>query len=165
MSACYQNAWLLIHGMATPIITFRERPCIPAQAVAALTRRHCGSVRVACDKGIILDCYPDGTIQETLPQGDTTIFPAKPTYAAFLRGSYTSAEFYQGYLIFQTHEHRNYFEFHSDGSVVYRKNACTFLWSRDFPVSELQGTIFYSPCDFDDQPDDESLCERSDSYS
>jgi hypothetical protein len=164
MTSCFQNAWLLIKGVSSPIITFRERPCISESVLhTARQRKNCGLLRIICNSGIILDWHPDGTIEEILPQGDKTIFPGKPTYSSFLRGSHTFAEFNLGYITFNTYEQKNYFEFHSDGTVLYRRDGHTFLWSRDFPTQGVEGTVAFSLCDFDDDKYD--IYERRDSYS
>ena len=166
MSACYQNAWLLVHTMAVPIITFRERPCMPLAAEARFAENDCNSVRVVCANGTVLEWYKGGAVEETLPNGDKTIFPGKPTYECFLKGTYVLAEFFLGYLSFQPRVRGNYFEFKNDGAVMYRNNGFTLFWSPPFPAREVEGKISYSICSFDN--DDEYqfwLSERSDSIS
>ena len=168
MSACFQNAWLLLHGLSTPIITFRERPCMPAKDAPLLEKDNCSSVKVLCANGKILEWFKDGTVHETLQNGDTTIFPAKPTYSTFARGSYTFANFFLGYLSFEARTHGNYFEFHRSGAVIYRNSGISFLWSPEFPAKEVEGAVSHSIfCDFDEQEEDNNFwrCERRDSYS
>ena len=167
MSACFQNAWLLLHGLSTPIITFRERPCMPAKGVPILEKNDCSSVKVLAANGTIVEWFKDGTVHETLQNGDTTIFPAKPTYSTFMRGSYTFANFFMGYLSFEGRTDGNYFEFHRGGAVIYRNSGISFLWSPEFPAKEVEGTLSHSIfCDFDDQEEDNFWrCERRDSYS
>ena len=163
MSACYQNAWLLINTVSTPIITFRERPCMPAKAKHIAVQDNCMSVKVVCENGTVIEWYPDGTVQETLPNGNKTIFPAKPTYTSFLNGSYILAEFFLGYLSFQPYLRGNYLEFNANGVTIYRRNGQTFLWSQEFAAKEVDGVISFSIGNFDDE--DFWRSERSDSFS
>ena len=163
MSSYFQNAWLLIHTITSPIITFRERPCMPAKALSRLAAGNCYCVRVTATNGTVTEWFKDGVVQEILPNGDKTIFPSKPTYESFKYGTYTMAEFYLGYLSVQPQLGGNYFEFHKDGAVMYRHNSRTFLWSPSFPAKEVEGCITYSVLEGDD--DDFWMRERRDSYS
>lgn len=166
MSACYQNAWLLAHSMATPIITFRERPCIPASTQARFAQDDCNSLRVTCADGTVVEWYKGGTVQQKLPNGDKIIFPGRPTYSSFLKGAYTLPEFFLGYLSFQPQTSGNYFEFHGNGAVMYRRNGLTLFWSPEFPAREVTGEIQYLV--YDSEDDDEYqfwLSERPDSVS
>ena len=162
MSSCFQNAWLLVSNMTTPIITFRERPCMPSRVAPALSRADIESVKIRTEHGILVEWFKDGAIQETLPNGDTTIFPAKPTVDVFGAGIYSFSEFYMGYMTARTYITGNYFEFHSDGSVIYRHNGSTFLWSREFPGREVAGHVSYSMGEFDP---DSLMYDRRDSFS
>lgn len=162
MKSCYQNAWLLIDSIGTPIITFRERPCMPAKAKHIAAQDNCTSVKVVCTNDVVIEWYTDGTVKETLPNGDKTIFPARPTYTSFLNGSYVFAQFFLGYLLFQPQLHGNYFEFRRDGATMYRQNGLTFLWSPEFPGKEVEGAITYSVADYDD---DFWKAERRESFS
>ena len=163
MYSCFQNAWLLINTMTTPIITFRERPCMPAKAAEHLADEMCDCVRITSPDGLITEWFKDGIVQETWPNGDKTIFPGKPTYESFRYGTYRFAEFYLGYLTVQSQFSGNYFEFHKNGAVVYRHNHRSFLWSPPFPAKEVVGDITYSLLEFDDN--ETLLRERCDSYS
>jgi hypothetical protein len=166
MSGWYQNAWLLVNTMASPITTFRERPCMPAAAEARLSQDDCNSVRVVCANGVVLQWFKDGALQETLPNGDKTIFPARPTQRSFVNGSYVLAEFFLGYLSFQPRASGNYFEFHADGGIMYRHNGFTLFWSPPFPAKEVQGQITYSICDLENEDEYQFwLSERPDSVS
>jgi hypothetical protein len=139
---------------------------MPLTAEARFAQNNCTSVRVACENGTVVEWYKDGTVQEILPNGDKTIFPGRPTHSSFLKGSYTLAEFFLGYLSFQPQNSGNYFEFHHNGAVMYRRNGFTFFWSPEFPVREITGQITYSICD--SEQDDEYqfwLSERPDSVS
>ena len=147
-------------------MTFRERPCMPATTEARFAQDDCNSVRVTCANGTVIEWYKGGTVQETLPNGDKTIFPGRPTYSSFLKGTYTLAEFFLGYLSFQPQTSGNYFEFHRNGAVMYRRNGFTFFWSTEFPARETVGEAQYSICD--SEHDDEYqfwLSERPDSVS
>ena len=166
MSSCFQNAFLLIDTMATPITVFRERPCMPRAAEARFAEDNCNSVRVTCANGTAYDWYKGGIVQETHPNGDKIIFPARPTYKSFIDGSYILAEFFLGYLSFQHQLRGNYIEFKQDGSTMYRRNGSTIFWSPLFPAQEVEGRITYSICSFDN--DDEYQfwsSERADSVS
>lgn len=158
MTSCYQNAWLLIHTMSTPIITFRERPCMPADA----QHSDWTSVTLHCLNGIVLTWYKDGSVEETLPNGDKTIFPARPTLAAFLDGSYVLAEFFLEERMLNRQLHGNYFEFRGDGATLYRRNGSSFLWSPEFPAKGCDGVLSYC---FNDYDDDSWITERRDSFS
>ena len=157
MSTCYQNALLLINTMTTPSMTFRERPCIPFMAASMLAEQACSSVTVECANGTLLEFYKDGTVHETLPHGDQTLFPPKPRYT--LSGDYTLPVFEFGYLAFESRTKGNYFEFNTDGSVVYRHDRTTFLWGPEFPTQEVEGVARYSMRDYD------AMDECRDSYS
>ena len=166
MTAWYQNAWLLVNTMASPIITFRERPRMPATAEARFSQDDCTSVRVVSENGVVLQWFKDGTVQETCPNGDKTIFPARPTQTAFLTGSYVLAEFFLGYLSFQARSSGNYFEFHPDGGILYREKGCTLFWGPPFPAKEVEGHITYSICDLENEDEYQFWrSERADSVS
>lgn len=125
-----------------------------------LSRPSTESVKIRTEGGILVEWFKDGVIQETLPNGDVTIFPGKPTLDVFRKGSYVFSEFYLGYMIPRTYTRGNYFEFHGDGSVIYRHNGHSFLWSQDYPGREVVGHVSYSIWNFDpDEP------ERRDSFS
>jgi hypothetical protein len=162
MTSWYQNAWLLLDSMSTPIITFRERPCMPAKVMPIAAQENCTSVKVVCANDVVVEWYKDGTVKETLPNGDKTIFPARPTYSTYLSGSYVFAEFFLGYLLFQNQQYGNYFEFKANGTTVYRRNGLTFLWSPEFPGKEVEGVITYTVGEYDE---DFWRAERSDSFS
>ena len=136
---------------------------MPSNGAVLLEKDSCLSVKLQCPNGVLVEWYKDGSVQETLPNGDTTVFPAKPMHTAFLRGSYIFAEFFLGYMSFQGRTHGNYFEFHAGGVTVYRNGGTTFLWSQEFPARELEGTLSDSiVCDFDDEFGES---EHRDSYS
>ena len=136
---------------------------MPAKALSRLAAENCICVRVTSTDGILTEWFKDGVVQETLPNGDKTIFPSKPTYESFKYGTYTMAEFFLGYLSVQPRLRENYFEFHKDGMVIYRHKSRAFLWSPSFPAKEVQGDITYTVSEFDD--DDFWVRERRDSYS
>lgn len=148
--------------MSTPIITFRQRPCMPAKAVSIAAQDNCSSVKLVCANEVVLEWFKDGTVQETLPNGDKTIFPARPTHSAFLYGSYVFSEFFLGELLFQPQLHGNYFEFRGDGATLYRRNGSSFLWSPEFPGIEMDGVLSYSVGDYHE---DSWKAERRDSIS
>jgi hypothetical protein len=139
---------------------------MPATAEARFSQDDCNSVRVVSANGAVLQWFKDGTVQETHPNGDKTIFPARPTQQSLVNGSYVLSEFFLGYLSFQPRVSGNYFEFHPDGGILYRHKGCTLFWSPPFPAKDVEGEITYSICDFEN--DDEYqfwLSERSDSVS
>ena len=135
---------------------------MPSRVAPALSRADIESVKIRTEHGILVEWFKDGAIQETLPNGDTTIFPAKPTVDVFGAGIYSFSEFYMGYMTTRTYITGNYFEFHSDGSVIYRHNGSTFLWSREFPGREVAGHVSYSMGEFDP---DSLMYDRRDSFS
>jgi hypothetical protein len=161
MSACYQNAWLLMKTIPTPIITFRQRPCMSAAAEELLRRS--ASVEISTANSTSIIWYSDGRVKETLSNGDITLFPVKPTYASFLTGSYQFTEFSLGEDIVSEKVAGNYLEFHGDGSVIYRTNGTTFLWTTEFPTEPIRGIIYFTASGIEDE--DVSTYERSDTYS
>ena len=166
MSSCFQNAFLLINTMATPITVFRERPCMPQAAEARFAEDDCNSVRVICANGSVFEWYKGGTVQETQPNGDKILFPARPTHESFINGSYILAEFFIGYVSFQQQFRGNYIEFKEDGSTIYRRNGSTIFWSPPFPAREIEGEITYSICNFDSEDEYQFWSsERADSVS
>jgi len=167
ITSCYQVAFVLESTTtATPVIKFRERPCIPLEAVNLLKEGTYNSVKVVCADETIFECYKDGTIQEILVSGEKTIFPARPSPATYLDGSYRLAYFFQGYLDFQNHLRGNYFEFHANGTTIYRCNGITCIWSTEFPAHQIEGTVSVITSDIDEcVPEDYWRYERRDSYS
>jgi hypothetical protein len=125
----------------------------------ALSRDDIESVKIRTEHGILVEWYKDGAILETLPNGDMTIFPGKPTLEVFRTGTYSFWEFYLGYMTNRTYITGNYFEFHANGAVIYRHNGHSFLWSQEFPGREVHGHVSYSMGELDDEP-----CRR-DSFS
>jgi hypothetical protein len=125
-----------------------------------LSRPNIECVKIRTEQGILVEWFKGGEILETLPNGDMTIFPAKPTVDVFHAGLYCFSEFYLGYMTPRTYITGNYFEFHGEGSVIYRhNNRPTFLWSKEFPGREVHGHVTYSMGELDDEP-----CRR-DSFS
>jgi len=151
-------------SMSTPITIFRDRPSMPAEAKQMAAQENCMSVRVVCRTGAVIEWYKDGVVQETLLNGDITLFPARPTYKAFLDGSYTLAEFSFGSLNLRPQLRGNYIEFRGDGATVYRQGGTTLLWSSEFPVRGVEGVVScsYSVGEVDE---DSWMTERRDSYS
>jgi len=132
---------------------------MPSTVAPVLSRPTIESVKIRTDHGILVEWFKDGAILETLPNGDMTIFPAKPTVDVFHTGLYCFSEFYLGYMTPRTYITGNYFEFHANGSVIYRHNGHSFLWSQEFPGREVWGHVTYSMGELDDEP-----C-RHDSFS
>jgi hypothetical protein len=137
-------------NMTTPIITFRERPCVPWNVAPMLLKEECESIKIRTPCGIYVEWYKDGAILETLPNGDMTIFPGKPTAEVYRTGAYMFSEFYLGYMTNPTYTQGNYFEFHPEGSVIYRHRGTSFLWTKEFPGREIWGDVTYSMGMFDD---------------
>jgi hypothetical protein len=125
--------------------------------------RRSASVEISTGYSTSITWYSDGRVQETLPNGDSILFPIKPTYTSFLNGSYEFAEFSLGKAVLSKKVVGNYFEFHGDGSVIYRTNGATFLWTAEFPTDPVSGIIYFTASEIEDE--DVSTYERSDTYS
>jgi hypothetical protein len=167
MLSCYQNAYMLLPTMISPIIIFRERPVIPLSAEHYLSEADCGSVTVEAVDGTIFQWFKDGTVYVVEQTGIKIIFPGRPPLSVLAKGKITTAEFFMNYLSFQAYSTGNYIEFNRNGSVIYRRGGITFLWSPEFSTQTVQGRISCSRIMRDEDISDDEfwLRERRDSYS
>ena len=155
MSTWYQTAYVC-GSSPMPLMQILDRPLAPVE--------YDGTVRVTDVSGVQYTWYSDGSVHVIRPDGVQHIFPSRPTFGVFLNGHYSCAEMFLGNFSVQTYTQGNYFEFHSDGFILYRRAGVPFVWGPSFPCTPVAGEIRCTKL-ISEEDCPSSTYERRDSYS
>lgn len=129
MTTCLQTACQYLYETDTYIATYRQRPIMPA--AAELKFKQGCNVRILKYDGSVIEWWANGTVIETLINGDTLRFNKKPTMDDAVNYPYCRGCCKLSY------------QFHPNGAVTVLQGDYAFHWSKEIEAAREIGQIVY----------------------